>query len=84
MIGLVVGDLLGLLSCWVLSITGINLSALAQGVEYAGMSRVIFPVVWAKDLYEANIVVLVLGLLVSFYPAIRAARFTPVEAMRQA
>jgi len=47
------------------------------------MSRVIFPVLWASDLLKANLVVLVLGLLVSFYPAMRAARFTPVEAMRQ-
>jgi len=81
--GMVLGDLLGLLSCWGFSIKGIDLSALAQGVEYAGMSRIIFPAVAAGDLLNANLVVLVLGLLVSFYPAIRAARFTPVEAMRQ-
>lgn len=81
--GLVLGNLLGLASCWGLSFHGIDLSALAQGVEFAGMSRVIFPVVWPRDLLEANLVVLVLGLLVSLYPALRAARFTPVEAMRQ-
>ena len=75
--------MLGLTSCWIFSIKGIDLSALAQGVEFAGMSRVIFPVVTAGDLLNANLVVLGLGLLVSCYPAIRAARFTPVEAMRQ-
>jgi ABC-type lipoprotein release transport system permease subunit len=82
-VGMAVGNLLGLISCWALSFKGIDLSALAKGVEYAGMSRVIFPDVWPGDLLKANLVVLVLGLLVSFYPAIRAARFTPVEAMRQ-
>jgi ABC-type lipoprotein release transport system permease subunit len=81
--GMVLGDLLGLVSSWGFSIKGIDLSALAQGVEYAGMSRIIYPVVEAGDLLDANLVVLVLGLLVSFYPAVRAARFTPVEAMRQ-
>jgi ABC-type lipoprotein release transport system permease subunit len=30
----------------------------------------------------ADALVLVLGLLVSLYPAVKAARFTPVEAMR--
>jgi len=29
----------------------------------------------------ANLMVFLLGMLISFYPAIRAARFTPVEAM---
>lgn len=81
--GLVLGNLLGLASCWGLSFHGIDLSALARGVEFAGMSRVIVPVVWFRDLLEANLVVLVLGLLVCLYPALRAAHFTPVEAMRQ-
>ncbi len=81
--GLALGDVLGLASSWVFAIKGIDLSAMAQGVEFAGMSRVIFPMVKAVDLLNANLVVLVLGLLVSLYPALRAARFTPVEAMRQ-
>ncbi len=81
--GMVIGDLIGLASCWAVSIYGIDLSALAQGVEYAGMSRIIFPVLKSGDLIDANVVVLGLGLLVSCYPAIKAARFTPVEAMRQ-
>jgi len=79
--GLVVGNLLGLASCWALSFHGIDLSALAKGVEYAGMSRLIFPVIWVKDVVSANLVVLLLGLLVCLYPAVKAARFTPVEAM---
>jgi ABC-type lipoprotein release transport system permease subunit len=29
----------------------------------------------------ANLTVLLLGLLVSVYPAVKAARFTPVEAL---
>jgi ABC-type lipoprotein release transport system permease subunit len=81
--GMAVGNLLGLISCWAFSFKGINLSALARGVEYAGMARIIFPALQAGDLIDANVVVLVLGMLVSCYPAIRAARFTPVEAMRQ-
>jgi ABC-type antimicrobial peptide transport system permease subunit len=81
LIGLAMGNLLGLASCWALSFNGIDLSALAKGVEYAGMSRVIFPVIWSKDVVSANLVVLLLGLLVCLYPAIKAARFTPVEAM---
>jgi ABC-type lipoprotein release transport system permease subunit len=80
-LGIVVGNLMGLTSCWLLSFNGIDLSALAKGVEYAGMSRIILPVVMLKDIAVANLVVLVLGVIVCLYPAVKAARFTPVEAM---
>jgi len=45
------------------------------------MSRIIYPVLTIKDWSVANFVVMVLGLLVSIYPAAKAARFTPVEAL---
>jgi hypothetical protein len=64
LVGLFIGNALGLASAWPLSFHGIDLSALAQGVEYAGMSRVIFPLVLPKDVLGANLVVLLLGLLV--------------------
>jgi putative ABC transport system permease protein len=79
--GLLIGNVLGLLSCWALSFNGIDLSALAQGVEYAGMARVIYPALRIQDVVNANLVVLGLGLLVSLYPALKAARFKPVEAL---
>ena len=79
--GMLIGNLLGLASCWALSFHGIDLSALAKGVEYAGMSRMIFPQIWFKDILSANLVVLLLGLLICLYPAVKAARLSPVEAM---
>jgi ABC-type lipoprotein release transport system permease subunit len=81
LLGIVAGNLLGLTTCWALSFGGIDLSALAKGAAYAGMSRIIYPVVWVRDLLQANLVVLVLGLLVCLYPAFKAARMTPVAAM---
>ena len=80
-IGLLAGNLLGFLSCWALSFHGIDLSALAQGVEFAGMARIIYPVLKSRDLINANLVVMGLGLLVTLYPAVKAARFKPVEAL---
>ena len=58
-----------------------DLSALAAGAEYAGMTRVIYPAIGLKDVLMSNMIVLFLGLLVSSYPAVKAARFTPVEAL---
>ena len=82
-IGITIGDIIGLLSVLALSSHGINLSALAAGAEFFGMTRVLHPVISGKDLVMANAVVFVLGLLVSCYPALKAARFTPVEALAQ-
>ncbi|MEJ2164516.1 MAG: ABC transporter permease [Desulfobacterales bacterium] len=79
--GLIVGNFFGFLSIYALSGSGIDLSALAAGAEYAGMSRIIYPVIAAKDVGVANLTVLLLGLLVSLYPAIKASRFTPVQAL---
>ena len=79
--GLIVGNCLGFLSIYALSGSGIDLSALAAGAEYAGMSRIIYPAIEIKDVLVANLMVLLLGLLVSLYPAIKASRFTPVQAL---
>jgi ABC-type lipoprotein release transport system permease subunit len=75
------GNALGLASVLALSERGIDLSAMAAGLEFAGMGRVIIPRIVTLDLALANGVVLVLGAVVSVYPALKAARVTPVEAL---
>jgi len=79
--GMAIGNILAYVSVFALSGSGIDLSALAAGTEYFGISRILYPVIYGKDIIVANLVVLVLGLLVSLYPAAKAARFTPVEAL---
>jgi len=79
--GMAIGNLLGFISVLVLSKTGIDLSAMAAGTEFWGMSRFLYPAIYTKDIVIANLVVFVLGLMVSLYPAAKAARFTPVEAL---
>jgi len=79
--GVVAGNILGLLSIYGLSGSGIDLSALAAGAEFAGMTRVIYPALDINDFLVANLIVMLLGLAVSTYPALKAARFTPVEAL---
>jgi len=79
--GMIIGNVLSFLSIYLLSGSGIDLSALAAGAEYAGMSRVIYPALEIKDVLVSNTIVMLLGLVVSAYPATKAARFTPVEAL---
>ncbi|HEX9626437.1 MAG TPA: ABC transporter permease [Acidiferrobacterales bacterium] len=60
---------------------GIDLSAFAEGMEMVGVSAVLIPQVEARDVLGANLLVLVLGSIASLYPAWRAARYVPVEAL---
>ncbi len=82
-LGITVGNILGFLSVAAIARNGIDLSALAAGVEMWGIPRKLYPEIWAQDVAVAGLVVLVLGLLVSLYPAFKAARFTPTQAMRK-
>ena len=80
LIGLLAGNLLSWLT--ILPIRdGIDISALAQGLEWAGMSSILLPAVKASDVLLANAIVLVLGLVASLFPAWRASRKVPVEAI---
>jgi ABC-type lipoprotein release transport system permease subunit len=63
---------------------GIDLSAVAEGMELVGVAPVIYPAWSAADLAAANILVFVLGVLASLYPAWRAARHVPIEAITRA
>ncbi len=83
LLGISIGNGLGFISYYLLKIVGIDLSQFAAGAELWGISRVIYPSIWLQDVLFVNAVVFILGLLVSTYPAIKAARFTPIEALQQ-
>lgn len=80
-LGIIIGNIFGFISVFLLSKSGIDLSAFSAGTEMWGMTRIIIPEIVQGDVIRANLVVLILGLLVSIYPAAIAARFTPVEAL---
>ena len=79
--GVIAGNLLAIGSILLVAAHGIDLTALSTGFEFAGMSSVIYPDIVLRDVLMANGVTLILGLVVSAYPAIKASRITPVEAM---
>jgi ABC-type lipoprotein release transport system permease subunit len=60
---------------------GIDFSAFAEGAEMWGMSKVIYPTLGAGDVVSAIVFIVILGALASLYPALRAARKVPVEAI---
>jgi ABC-type lipoprotein release transport system permease subunit len=79
-IGLVVGNLASWLTVAGLH-DGIDLSRFAEGLALVGVSPVIYPKLANTDIVAANTIVVVLGILASLYPAWRAARRVPVEAI---
>lgn len=80
-VGMALGNALGFGCLALVPDSGLNLSFFADGAEFFGVPRIVHPQVAVRDIVIANAVVLGLGLVVSLYPAQRAARITPVEAL---
>ena len=79
-IGLIAGNLLSWLTILPIQ-DGIDISGFAEGLEWAGMSSTLLPAVKTSDVLLANAIVLVLGVAASLFPAWRASRKVPVEAI---
>ena len=80
LIGLAAGNLLSWLTILPIQ-DGIDISAVAAGLEWAGMSSTLLPAVKSSDVLLANAIVLLLGIAASLFPAWRASRKVPVEAI---
>jgi len=81
LIAIVLGCAAGIMTVLPLAGQGIDLSALAVGMDSFGMPRVIYPLLSLGDLVGTGLIIFLLGALVSLYPALKAARFTAVEAL---
>ena len=62
---------------------GIDLSAFAQGIEQFGMSTILYPELPLEKYTEMSMSVMITALLASIYPAIKAVRLKPVEALQK-
>jgi ABC-type lipoprotein release transport system permease subunit len=78
-IGVVVGWLLA--TQWLGD--GIDLSQWAQGVEMAGMRSVLTPYILVEDIVLVTVLSLFFGVLAALYPAWRAVKIKPLEALRR-
>jgi ABC-type lipoprotein release transport system permease subunit len=81
-----VGVLIGLALGWLLVLMlgdGIDLSQWAEGVELAGMRSVLVPRLLAADMILVAGLSLFFGILAALYPAWRAVKIKPLEALRR-
>lgn len=80
------GGFLGMLAGLVVSLAtqkhGIDLSFYAKGLEDMGYSALVFPVIEAKMIVVIGLLVLATGILASIYPARKALKYKPAEAIR--
>ena len=81
-----VGVVLGLLVGWLFILwlgEGIDLSRWAEGVEMAGMRSLLVPRLFLNDLVLVAGLSLFFGFVASLYPAWRAVKIKPLDALRR-
>ncbi len=82
LVGTAVGFCLGYLAYLPLSAHGLDLSAFAEGLNSFGVGTVIYPVLTIESVLSAISVVPIIAVLGALYPAVRAIRLEPVNAIR--
>jgi len=82
LIGAVIGMIISYVLVRITGNTGINLGQAAEGMEALGYSAIIYPKISAGFFVIVTILIIITGILSSIYPAMKALRLNPVEAIR--
>jgi len=86
LLGLIGGPLglfLGWMTNWYFSNYGINLSAFSQSLKEFGLSEQVFFELDRAVYIQVPVAVVITALLASIYPALKAIRLRPVDAIRK-
>jgi ABC-type lipoprotein release transport system permease subunit len=82
LVGGVAGMAFSFVAISVTSKTGIDLSQYAQGFEALGYSAKVYPQITAGFFGIVTVLIIITGILSSVYPALKALKLNPVEAIR--
>lgn len=76
------GVMLGLIVSIATQKNGIDLSFYAKGLEDMGYSSLVFPVIELRMIVTIGVLVFITGIVASIYPARKALKYKPAEAIR--
>ena len=79
--GLAAGLAAGIIFVAGFSIGGIDLSLFSESMRIWGTGSVIFPLLMLKDVVSSAVIVFMTAVISSIYPAAKAARIKPMEAL---
>jgi len=82
LVGALIGELMSMLLINYYGNAGIDLSSMAEGLETIGYSAITFPELEPIRYLQITTMVFVTGILASIYPAIKALKLDPANAIR--
>lgn len=80
--GGVIGIILALIITGITQQTGVDLSMWAEGLNAYGFNSVIYPEIDLVSIIEITFLVIIIGVLAAIYPARKAIKLNPAEAIR--
>nr|WP_321408259.1 FtsX-like permease family protein [uncultured Carboxylicivirga sp.] len=82
LIGGVVGIIMGALVTVLTAKSGIDISIVSEGFGAMGYDSMVYPVLRIKNVIDVVVMVFITGMLAALYPAYKALKLKPAEAIR--